>query len=314
MAEHDDNLGKPEPNPFLAPADVPEIPTVVSPEIIPPKPKKPRVWTAILVPFIAIAGSVVTATIVLIAGIFALGITMDPYNMDGVLQQVFEHPLGIWLVVLPGQLSFLAAGVLAAMLSPVPTGWRLRLGMGKLPVWTWIVFLVATPIVGVSTTLVINALDIEPSEQLKMLEGLMTASTGMGFVVLVFLVAVVPGFVEELLFRGYMQSRLLQRWHPLAAILLSALVFAVAHVDPLHVCAVFPLGIWMGVVAYRAQSIWPAILCHFGNNLLSVIANQFEYDSLELGAPEMAIMAVSSLAMLVSLVLIFRKSSKASSE
>jgi membrane protease YdiL (CAAX protease family) len=83
---------------------------------------------------------------------------------------------------------------------------------------------------------------------------------------------VVPGIVEELLFRGYLQSRLLQRWPPLLAVGASALIFSAAHLDPIHVLGVIPLGVWLGTVAWRAGSVWPAILCHAVNNAVAVAA------------------------------------------
>jgi membrane protease YdiL (CAAX protease family) len=75
-------------------------------------------------------------------------------------------------------------------------------------------------------------------------------------------IAVVPAFMEELLFRGYIQGRLLQRWPAWVAILVTSVLFALMHVAPHAVAAAFPLGLWLGVLAWRTGSVWPGIVCH----------------------------------------------------
>jgi membrane protease YdiL (CAAX protease family) len=35
-----------------------------------------------------------------------------------------------------------------------------------------------------------------------------------------------------------------------------------AHVAPHAVAAAFPLGLWLGVLAWRTGSVWPGIVCH----------------------------------------------------
>ena len=75
-------------------------------------------------------------------------------------------------------------------------------------------------------------------------------------------IAIAPGIVEELFFRGYVQRRLLRRLRPLSAILLSSVLFAIAHLDPTHVIFAFPIGLWLGFIAWRTGSIWPGAVCH----------------------------------------------------
>jgi membrane protease YdiL (CAAX protease family) len=78
----------------------------------------------------------------------------------------------------------------------------------------------------------------------------------------VLFIAVLPGVIEELLFRGYVQRRLLERWHPATAILVSSTLFALVHLQPHHVVFAFPLGVWFGVIAWRTGSVYPSMLCH----------------------------------------------------
>ena len=79
-------------------------------------------------------------------------------------------------------------------------------------------------------------------------------------------ISVGPALAEELLFRGYVQRRFLARWSPAAAIAASTLLFSASHLHPVHALTTLPLGLWLGVVAWRAQSIWPGVLIHGANN------------------------------------------------
>jgi membrane protease YdiL (CAAX protease family) len=78
----------------------------------------------------------------------------------------------------------------------------------------------------------------------------------------VLFIAIVPGIVEEVFYRGYIQRRLLQRWKPAWAIGVTAIIFALMHVTPLAIVSLFPLSIWLGVVAWRSNSVYPTMLCH----------------------------------------------------
>ena len=82
--------------------------------------------------------------------------------------------------------------------------------------------------------------------------------------------------IEELLFRGLLLRALLRRMSPEAAVFVSALAFALAHLagDP-HALPAFPalaaLGVVLGVVALRTGSLSRPILIHAGFNLTATL-------------------------------------------
>jgi membrane protease YdiL (CAAX protease family) len=86
--------------------------------------------------------------------------------------------------------------------------------------------------------------------------------------VLLFVVVAAP-MVEETLFRGWMQSRIQRRWGPRAAVLTTALLFALAHssfsVVPIQLAA----GLVFGSVVVITRSLWAGVLLHFSWNVLS---------------------------------------------
>jgi hypothetical protein len=82
------------------------------------------------------------------------------------------------------------------------------------------------------------------------------------------LAALLAPLCEEIAFRGYLQTTLLLRRPPRAAIGAGALVFAAIHLDPVRFPALLLLGAVFGWLAWRAGSVWPAVAAHLGNNAL----------------------------------------------
>ncbi len=81
-------------------------------------------------------------------------------------------------------------------------------------------------------------------------------------VLLVAVIGLVPPIGEELFFRGYMQRRLLARWSPWVALPVVAVLFAISHGAPGWAVAVLPLGLWIGIMAWRTGSLWPGMITH----------------------------------------------------
>jgi len=80
------------------------------------------------------------------------------------------------------------------------------------------------------------------------------------------LIALLPGFVEEVFYRGFVQRGLLLRWGPAASIVVSSLLWAVVHGEPAWAAAIFMLGLWLGVVAWRTGSVLLPFAMHAGVN------------------------------------------------
>jgi membrane protease YdiL (CAAX protease family) len=80
-------------------------------------------------------------------------------------------------------------------------------------------------------------------------------------------------FVEEVLFRGMLHGALSRRVAPWAAVVLSAVVFSLVHVAPLMMPYTLVLGLWLGWLHRRYESVVPSLVLHCCNNgLVAVIA------------------------------------------
>tara|TARA_Y100001968_G_scaffold333673_1_gene398241 strand:+ start:7802 stop:8617 length:816 start_codon:yes stop_codon:yes gene_type:complete len=84
------------------------------------------------------------------------------------------------------------------------------------------------------------------------------------------LVLVLAPLAEELLFRGFLWDGLQELGGRTLALILSSLLFAAYHGDPLHVISVLPLSFALGFLRAATASLWSAMAAHFGNNLLAV--------------------------------------------
>lgn len=83
-------------------------------------------------------------------------------------------------------------------------------------------------------------------------------------------IAIVGPVLEELLFRGAITKALLQQYNPTKAILFSALLFGVFHINPAQILPAFLIGILLAWTYYKTGSLIPCIFMHILNNSLAV--------------------------------------------
>ena len=69
--------------------------------------------------------------------------------------------------------------------------------------------------------------------------------------------------VEEIFFRGFVFQGFRQRYGWVSAMLLSSVIFAAAHLDPVALIPTFILGCLLAYMYQRSNSIWPGVILHF---------------------------------------------------
>ena len=85
-------------------------------------------------------------------------------------------------------------------------------------------------------------------------------------------VVIVAPIAEELFFRGFIYQGL-RRWRGVTqGILLSALVFALAHVSPLIIPSIFVLGVILAYLFEKRGSLAATMAAHMSYNLIGFIA------------------------------------------
>ncbi len=120
--------------------------------------------------------------------------------------------------------------------------------------------------------------------------------------------ALVPGFCEELLFRGAIQTNLVPFGRS-NAIFISAFLFALMHQNAGQIFYAFAAGILLGVIYEMTESIWACTALHVMNNLYATVEGVLlvNADPLTVVILECAVFAVGVVAMAILIVRFFSK-------
>lgn len=104
------------------------------------------------------------------------------------------------------------------------------------------------------------------------LNGLLQPDTLVGFILLFTAIAVIAPFGEELLFRGFLQQALEKHWKDVTrAILITAIFFAMIHMNPYWFIQIYILGIMLGFLAWKTGSVYPSLILHGLNNAIAML-------------------------------------------
>ena len=88
-------------------------------------------------------------------------------------------------------------------------------------------------------------------------------------------VVIMAPVVEELIFRGVIMHGLMRNYSKFTAVFVSALMFALFHLNPWQFPATFILGIILGILMVRTRNIYLCILGHAINNGLVLFGMQY---------------------------------------
>ena len=111
----------------------------------------------------------------------------------------------------------------------------------------------------------------DDNEVQKVAKSLTDRAEGWGVVLLVLTVAIGAPIVEELFFRGLVLRAFSSRLGDGLAIAASALLFALAHFQPVQFPGLLLFGVVAGYVAHRSGRLGPAIFTHMGFNGTAVV-------------------------------------------
>lgn len=256
--------------------------------------RRPRWWTPLVVIAASLIVFLLASFVMVFVGIWIVHgeITMEILGSETMLADVSRSRWGLLFVVVLPQLALVFPSVIAALVSPVAFRKRLGLVKGNWPVWAWVAAAVATPLVGLISSVVVGAF-MEESDNLKEMAEIFRGHGENGFLIpLALMIGLTPAVCEEVLFRGYVQTRLTRSFHPAIGIFVASFLFAAFHMDLVHVVAVFPMGVFLGLVSWRSGSLVPAMMGHFVNNFTSVVAVAFAPEDAAadvLAAPEIAV-------------------------
>jgi len=113
------------------------------------------------------------------------------------------------------------------------------------------------------------------------IEALLKPKDPFALVLLIITIVIIAPIGEELLFRGFLQKGLEKAWDDVTrAILFSSLFFAVIHFNPFWIIQIYFLGVLLGFLSWKTNSIIPCIIFHMIINATSLFFTSIE-DSIE---------------------------------
>ena len=129
------------------------------------------------------------------------------------------------------------------------------------------------------------------------------------------LLGVLPPVCEELLCRGLILSSLRPRYGDNKAIVVSAALFALLHLDPSRFPSTFAAGLLLGLVLVKTGSIFASILFHMTWNGLLAVGLVFPLPFLEtLFGGGAAVLAAAAVALAGSAWFLWRQRTPAAVE
>ena len=104
------------------------------------------------------------------------------------------------------------------------------------------------------------------------IEAMLTPNNPISLLLLVITIVILAPVGEEILFRGFLQKYLENAWGDVTrAILFSSLFFAAIHFNPFWMIQIYFLGVLLGYLAWKTNSIIPCIVFHVIINATSLL-------------------------------------------
>ena len=122
------------------------------------------------------------------------------------------------------------------------------------------------------------------------------------------LVCVAAPLLEEILCCGIFLRSFLENYSSKKAIVWSAIIFAVLHMNPWQAIPAFVVGYFMGWLFYKTKSLLPSIVVHFLNNVIAyitagIVGVDFTYNKL---LPWQTNLALAVLGVLLAVFSVYR--------
>jgi len=138
--------------------------------------------------------------------------------------------------------------------------------------WFWICLGLLIPAVLFNYFWHLMLIDLVGVESSRELSGL---KDRFGDLFMIVLFCVFPGILEEIAFRGLLQSWLMAALKPVSALVLASAMFAGIHCSVVSMPPLFLAGLLMGLAYYKTQCLWPSMIIHFLYNLIAVYCFNF---------------------------------------
>jgi CAAX protease family protein len=108
-------------------------------------------------------------------------------------------------------------------------------------------------------------------EFMEELMKVMIAQSAFDWIILLLGAVIIASIGEELLFRGFLQVTLEHKGDVTRAVILTSLSWTLIHTNPFWAVQIFIMGVIIGFLAWRTDSVIPGVIVHALNNFLSLL-------------------------------------------
>ncbi len=221
-------------------------------------------------------------TLILIVSIFTVIIVLTLFASFGTMlvtgnESVLEKMTRLFLLV--GGLIFLVIPVTYAKIRKYPLRSIFRLN----PVSGEVILI--SLLIGLSLAVVGDGLDrliqiiIPIPDWVVESMNRLTATSFSEWVIIILAAVVIASVSEEMLFRGMLQISLENKGDINRAVILSSLTWTLIHMNPYWAVQIFVMGIILGYLAWRTDSIVPSLIAHALNNMVALLFNNLKLDT-----------------------------------
>ncbi|MFW6363594.1 MAG: CPBP family intramembrane glutamic endopeptidase [Spirochaeta sp.] len=118
-----------------------------------------------------------------------------------------------------------------------------------------------------------------------------------GLLIRIILLAVLVPIIEEIIYRGIILHRLLEVFSPRTAVLVSAIIFAIIHLDPVQSIYTFLMGLLIGWIYIQSRRLKLVIWIHIAFNGYGTLLSELGLE--EMGERFLTIYSVAFLAVIL---------------
>jgi membrane protease YdiL (CAAX protease family) len=231
--------------------------------------------------------------------VLATGGGVDPMER---LEALIESPTVMLGIFFASMIINSLGLAICLFFSRTPLRDRLALHRGNMSAAGYVIFPLGALAVSTLCGLAITVLRLN-SSTLESILKMVNDATPVELVFAFVLISLVGPIVEELIFRGYIQTRLVERHGALPGILISSAFFGLFHMDLVQGAFAFLLGLFLGTLTHRARSLYPAIVCHIAVNTLSTAATAAQVSDAD---HWVSLLVASGVVLPVSVVFLYR--------
>ncbi len=179
----------------------------------------------------------------------------------------------VWqmLLLAPGWIALLGVSWLfAGALGHERTGWSLRGEASDVPLGVFSGVLLQIPLL-IIVLVIIQAVFGEIEQSGRALALVDMADTWPEVAILVLFVGVGAPVVEELFYRGLVQTWFVDRLGPVVGIGISSLIFGAVHLSLIELAPLTVVGMVLGLLYWKTGRLLPAIIAHMTFNLFTLV-------------------------------------------